>query len=184
MVIDHRKEFSRRYAECHDAFLRYCSALSFGRMDVEDLVQDVLLSAYKHYGRLENKDKLLHYLLRAARNRAISLRKRKQLQPAIIDKQARRLADRGALPDQLADVHILYKALDKLANRQREALILFEITGYSIREIAVLQNRTEAAIKMTLSRGRKKLATLLSDPDAKKSSGLSTYFQTASMLLL
>lgn len=185
MAMDHRKEFTKRYAECHEAFLRYCSALSFGRMDVEDLVQDVLLSAYQNYQQLADKDKLLHYLLRAARNRAISLRKRQRRMPGIIDTQAKRLAARGASPEQLADVHLLYRALDKLPNRQREALILFELTGYSIREIAKLQGRTQAGVKMGLSRGRKQLAKLLTDPQAPVADkSLSSYFQTASILLL
>lgn len=183
--MDHRKAFTTQYAECHEAFLRYCSALSFGRMDVEDLVQDVLLSAYQHYPKLQDKSKLLHYLLRAARNRAISLHKRKKRQPAVIDAQARRLADRGASPEQLADVHLLYRALDKLVVNQREALILFELTGFSVREISALQGRSQAAVKMSLSRGRKRLANLLSDPRPRTSStSLSTYFQTVSSLLL
>ena len=60
------------YAACHDGFLRYCSALAFERMDVEDLVQDVLLSAFKKFEDLEEPEKLQHYLIRAARNRAVS----------------------------------------------------------------------------------------------------------------
>jgi RNA polymerase sigma-70 factor (ECF subfamily) len=45
---------------------------------------------------------------------------------------------------------------------QREALILFEIIGFSIKEIAGFQQKSEEAIRQQLSRGRKKLLSLLS----------------------
>ncbi|MEO0735006.1 MAG: sigma factor, partial [Bacteroidota bacterium] len=70
-----QQRFLTAYRSCHEGFLRYCSALAFERMDVEDLVQDVLLSAYRKFDRLAEPEKLQHYLIRAARNRAISLRR-------------------------------------------------------------------------------------------------------------
>jgi RNA polymerase sigma-70 factor (ECF subfamily) len=60
------------------------------------------------------------------------------------DEEARR-ADRAAL------------ALSALAAEQREAVVLFEIEGYSIEEIAALQQASIAAVKSRLTRGREKL---------------------------
>ncbi|MEM9836534.1 MAG: RNA polymerase sigma factor [Bacteroidota bacterium] len=180
--MDHRKEFSQLYETCHAPFLRYCSALSFGRMDVEDLVQDVLLSAYRNFSKLKNKDKLLHYLLRAARNRAISMRRKQAKAPGTIDAQARNLMAKGANPEMIYDVQLLYKALDRLPAKQREAVILFEITGFSMREIADLQGQSVAAIKMKVSRGRKKLQQLLTD--RASTTNLSHFIQTAQLVLL
>ncbi|MFN7326423.1 MAG: RNA polymerase sigma factor, partial [Chitinophagales bacterium] len=51
----------------------------------------------------------------------------------------------------------LYKALSRLPEQQREAILLFEISGFSIKEIAVLQESSESAIKQRLSRGRQQL---------------------------
>lgn len=182
MVEDHRIAFSRLYEKCHEPFLRYCSALSFGRMDVEDLVQDVLLSAYKNFAKLDDPDKLLHYLIRAARNRAISLRRWKARSPGVIDEQARRLVAGGTSPEMAMDVQLLYRALDKLPTKQREAIILFEISGFSMREIAAIQGSSEAAAKMKVSRGRKALKKLLSDRVSQ--AGLTPFFRTAQIVLL
>jgi DNA-directed RNA polymerase specialized sigma24 family protein len=44
---DKQDQFIAADANCHDGFLRYCLALAFERKDVKDLVQDVLLSAYR-----------------------------------------------------------------------------------------------------------------------------------------
>ena len=57
----------------------------------------------------------------------------------------------------------MYRALDKLPAKQSEAIILFEISGFSMKEIAAMQKRSEGAVKTTISRGRKKLKDLLED---------------------
>jgi RNA polymerase sigma-70 factor (ECF subfamily) len=44
---------------------------------------------------------------------------------------------------------------------QREAIILFEIAGFSIKEIVVIQNASESAVKQRLKRGREKLVEIL-----------------------
>jgi RNA polymerase sigma-70 factor (ECF subfamily) len=64
--------------------------------------------------------------------------------------------------DRQAEKEQLYKALAMLPIEQREALILFEIVGFSVKEIAGFQQKTEEAIRQQLSRGRKKLLSLLS----------------------
>jgi RNA polymerase sigma-70 factor (ECF subfamily) len=55
----------------------------------------------------------------------------------------------------------LYKALALLPDEQRECLVLFEITGFSIKEIMEIQNSSESAIKQRLKRGRAKLLEIL-----------------------
>ena len=73
--------FTKAYQACHEPFLRYCSALTYGKMDTEDLVQDVLLSTYLHFEKIQQKGNLLHYMIRAARNRAISFWRRQKFKP-------------------------------------------------------------------------------------------------------
>ena len=158
-----QKAFMRAYEKCHEPFLRYCSVLAFGKMDVSDLVQDVLLSAYHHFPTIKDKDKLLHYLIRAARNRFISiLRKRKQ-KTEWVAKHEQHLLAKGVAADTLLDIQLLYRAIEQLPEQQASALILFEINGFSMKEIAEIQHTTEAAVKMKVSRGRKRLQLLLSD---------------------
>ena len=57
----------------------------------------------------------------------------------------------------------LYLALEELPPKERSALLLFYIGGYSVREIAGIVDATEDAVKKQLSRGREKLKTLLKD---------------------
>ena len=46
---------------------------------------------------------------------------------------------------------------------KKEALILFEISGFSIKEIAQLQQSKEGAVKVRLSRARKELKVLMTE---------------------
>jgi DNA-directed RNA polymerase specialized sigma24 family protein len=49
------------------------------------------------------------------------------------------------------------KALSALPEKQREAVVLFEIEGFSIEEVAKMQNAKISAVKSRLARGRARL---------------------------
>ena len=63
--------------------------------------------------------------------------------------------------DSDTEIFFLHQILAKLPDEQQESIILFEISGFSIKEIAALHGVTESAVKKRLERGRKKLAHLL-----------------------
>jgi RNA polymerase sigma-70 factor (ECF subfamily) len=161
MPKDSRTDFMEAYAPCHGAFVRYCSVLAYGRMDAEDLMQDVLLSAFRNFAKIRGKEELLHYLVRAARNRSISLWRSRRKVETVREAQAVRLMARGATPEQITDAGILYGALNKLPSAQREALVLFEVSGLSMAEIATLQGTSENAVRTRVSRARTALRARL-----------------------
>ena len=51
----------------------------------------------------------------------------------------------------------LYLALSTLPPKERSAITLFYLNGYSIKEIAVITETSQDAVKQQLSRGRDKL---------------------------
>lgn len=161
MTLDKRTEFMQAYQLCHEPFVRYCSALAYGRMDPQDLMQDVLLSAFQQYDRIRQKDQLLYYLIRAARNRAISIWRIDKRNADVCEKQTARLKERGASADMLVDVGILYGALNNLPPEQRDALVLFEVSGLTMAEIAVIQGSNENAVKTRVSRARSAVRGML-----------------------
>jgi len=153
----------KAYEGCHDPFVRYCSALAYDKMDTEDLVQDVLLSAFRHWDKVEKKGQLLHYLIRAARNRSISIWRKRRRETNLKESHHERLRSQGVPADTMVDVHLLYKALDKLPSKQRDAVVLYEVSGFSMKEIAEIQQSSEGAVKVKVSRGRAKLRELMAD---------------------
>lgn len=153
----------KAYEDCHEPFVRYCSAMASCKMDTEDLVQDVLLSAFKHFEKIEKKGELLHYLIRAAKNRSISVWRKRRNEVEMAEKHTERLCAQGLDPSMGLDIQLLYKALDSLPVSQKEAIILYEISGFSMREIAEIQNSKEGAVKTKVSRGRDKLRAILQE---------------------
>jgi RNA polymerase sigma-70 factor (ECF subfamily) len=60
-----------------------------------------------------------------------------------------------------ADTHFLHLALSQLPVAQKECVILFEISGFKIKEIAEIQFVSEDAVKQRLKRGRERLQEIL-----------------------
>ncbi|MFT4687443.1 MAG: RNA polymerase sigma-70 factor (ECF subfamily) [Neolewinella sp.] len=110
---------------------------------MRDLVQNVMLSTFQHFGGI-GEGKLLHYMIRAARNRSISLRRARRFKVVDLEAQSsERLRSKGASAEALLDTEALYLALNRLPEKQRDAMILFEINGFSVREIAGMQGSFE-----------------------------------------
>ena len=160
-----QQEFLKAYKACHEPFMKYCSALAYGKFDVQDLVQDVLLTTFQNFEKIRNKDQLLHYLIRAARNKNISYWRKEKYKADLEAKHTDRLKSQEVSPEDLLDIQLLYKMLDQLSEKQKEALVLFEISGFSMKEIAEIQDSSVGAIKTKISRGRTKLKELMKNDD-------------------
>jgi RNA polymerase sigma-70 factor (ECF subfamily) len=59
----------------------------------------------------------------------------------------------------------LVVALGALSERQRAAVVLHDAAGYPAREVAKIVGSTEAAVRVHLMRGRRRLRDLLKDDD-------------------
>ena len=75
-------------------------------------------------------------------------------------------------PNLSLDVKLLYTMLNQLPDDQKECILLFEISGFSLKEIAAIQASSEGAIKQRLKRGREKLKELMEDVSLIKSDKL------------
>jgi RNA polymerase sigma-70 factor (ECF subfamily) len=155
-----QEEFLRLYEPVHERFERFCRARVYGTMDFRDLMNETLLVAFGKFEGLRSKDAFLSFLfgvsVRILRNHHQKIREGK-----IMPNHERQMADQGNDPQQLADVHFLHEALAKLPDEQKEAIILFELSGFNIREIAEIQEASETAVKQRLKRGRDKLKEIL-----------------------
>ena len=63
----------------------------------------------------------------------------------------------GTATDASFEHQDLYLALRTLPPKERSAITLFYLNGYSIKEIAAITEASEDAVKQQLSRGRDKL---------------------------
>jgi RNA polymerase sigma-70 factor (ECF subfamily) len=159
-------EFLKLYQPIHSRFVRYCSNHAYGLMETEDLVQETVLSTLQRFHSIREKEKLLGYLIATANNIVRNHIRRKKFSGAFSEKAFHRLESYSVNPEVAMDIHHLHLALNKLPVKDKECILLFEISGFSIEEIAVIQHSTAGAIKTRLSRARDKVRDLLEDRPA------------------
>jgi RNA polymerase sigma-70 factor (ECF subfamily) len=124
-------------------------------------MHDTLIIAYEKFDEVKSKDAFLHYLFGTAVRVLSNQRKKKK--PEYVEKftnEQENISDLSKSIEQQLEIKNLYAQLEKLDDVTRECLILFEISGFSIKEIMIIQNLSESAVKQRLFRGRKQLIEL------------------------
>ncbi|MDR3476221.1 MAG: RNA polymerase sigma factor [Devosia sp.] len=143
----------------------YAIALRFLRnpADAEDVVQDVLLKVWSNPGVWQSgKAKFTTWLYRVITNRCVDLQRRPRTQE--IDEGTEVADDQ---PDAEATLHqnevngMLERAMGRLPDQQRIALILAYTDSMSNPEIAEIMETTVSAVESLLKRGRQQLRALL-----------------------
>ncbi len=145
---------------------------------IEDIIAETVASAFAQYSSLRHKEAFLSYCFTiATRTHRKAVAQSERLQVASVlafaadstDDFWEHLHQENAHSHQTTDYHgeraadtvALYEALDTLPAETREAIIMFEILGFSMKEIAEVQNRSTISVKVSVSRGRKLLAKRL-----------------------
>jgi len=153
--------FIRLYSPVNDRFERFCKARAFGAIDFKDLMHDTLIVAFEKLDQLKNEEAFLHFLFGTATR--IMANKSKKKKPILSDSMSPYESTHSTEQplDLQFEIANLYIQLSKLDEVTRDCLILFEISGFSIKEIMDIQKSGESAVKQRLRRGREQLIELL-----------------------
>lgn len=161
---DKQKRFHKLYKPVHDRFERFCRARVYGDMEYFDLMNESVLVAYEKLETLKNEEAFIYFLFGIC-VKILARNKRKMKPTYTNDSELLHIKDTGSGGEEQTEVRILHETLSLLPETQREALVLFEISGFSIKEIAQMQQMGESAIKQRLVRGRSKLTELLTQKE-------------------
>ena len=141
---------------------RYCRAICHDNEMARDMASETILIAYEHFRSMNGNDKsFASYLFTTATRLNNRWRWRAKKKVAYDHERALEIRDTSAAPDLGAEIELLYAALKQLSHKQREAVILFEISGLSLEEIREIQGGSLSGVKSRIARGREKLAKLL-----------------------
>lgn len=142
--------------------LRAFGASLSGSMHLaDDLVQDTLLKAWSHSGSFAEGTNIRAWLFTILRNTYYSFYRKRGREVQDTDGL---YSNRVAVPadqDGALDLADLRKALAKLPEEQREALIMVGATGLSYEEAANICGVAIGTVKSRMNRGRARLAELL-----------------------
>ncbi len=156
-----QREFLQLLNPVNDDLSRFVLALTRNREDTKDIVSETLLRAYENFGKLNSPQAFKSYLFTIANRIYKRKRFRSRLFGIFDEEVVLNIPDNGVAPDRLSDVDMLYSAIAKLPEAQQTAIILFEISGFSLEEIREIQGGSLSGVKSRLKRGREKLAELL-----------------------
>lgn len=168
-------EFEDRLKALRPRLHRYCARMTGSSVDGEDVLQDTLIKALRARGEGTIVENLEAWLFRIAHNTSLDfLRQRSRSNVVSLTED---LED-ATMPE--ADiVAVGFQTFLRLPELQRCAVILKDVLGHSVEEIAAIAGSTPAAAKSALQRGRVALRQLaqapedtrlplMSDPDRRK----------------
>ncbi len=132
------------------------------RDDAQDAAQEVFLRAFKYLHRLDLEKPVEPWLMRIAVNVCRdTVRKRQRLRDTFA------ATDHPEIIDDSADLHagllrkqerrVLQRALAGLPEKERLAIVLRDVEGYSTAEVASILRSSETTVRTQVSRGRLKL---------------------------
>ena len=164
---------------------RYCARMTGSTVDGEDVLQDTLIKALRARAEGTVVENLEAWLLRIAHNTSLDFlrgRSRNTLVPLTEDVEAAPIAEADI-------VAINFRTFLRLPELQRCAVILKDVLGHSVEEIASIAECSLAAAKSALQRGRAALRglaqapedtrlPLMSDSDRRKITAYVHLFQT------
>lgn len=157
-MIEARNRFMELVEELRPELHRYCARMTGSVFDGEDVVQDTLAKAYYALGQMREPPVLRPWLFRIAHNTAMDFLKRyehKYVEP-VSD-----VPERAEDDDAVVDPDLVEAALTvflELPPVQRAAVILKDVLGHSLGEIATTMGTTVGAVKSALSRARANIA--------------------------
>jgi len=154
---DKQRRLMELLAPLHDAARMTARRLGRSHADGDDLFHEAVLRAIAHVDELREPDKFRSWFyavllnVHRARHRLSFWRRLVPLE----DSRAELVVDDES--DALAGAQRMARALATLAPQEREAVVLFELEGFSLEELAALQKSSLSAVKSRLVRARGRL---------------------------
>lgn len=164
--MDDRDFFSKVFVEVKSMLVGYFLANRVELNDVEELVNEVFILAWKYRNTLRDRNKVKRWVFSIAKN---ALRAYKNLQK----KQKKLLADlynNGDASSFIEKEHceeLLFAQdiISRLPPAYRDVFVLFYVEDKSLKEIAEILGISESNCKVRLFRAREKIKELLGGSD-------------------
>jgi RNA polymerase sigma-70 factor (ECF subfamily) len=140
------------------------------REDVEDISQQVFLKAYFSLNRFDQRSAFSTWLYKITVNECWDLLRKKKVRPLVFESELseeqahayqsteQKTDYAGDVSEQLETRQQLDRWLDCLEERDRAMLVLKEVQGFTVEEIAEIMGINGNTVKVRLFRARQKIA--------------------------
>jgi len=143
-----------------DYLWRTLQRLGAAPADAEDLMQEIFLILYRHWPSLDLDRPLRPWLFGVAFRvvKGQRRRRRRESPTAELEPQDDALSPEGALLER-ESMALLRAALERVPAERRDVLVLHELEGLEVTEIAGRLSLTKFGVYARLYKGRKELAS-------------------------
>jgi RNA polymerase sigma-70 factor, ECF subfamily len=154
--------FDEFYAQEFPRMVTLAVAVSGSRVAAEDIAQDALLQARRHWDRIGGYENPGAWLRRVTIQLASKRLRRARAETAAFLRLGAPPPHPPPGPEEVEDV---LRAVRRLPLRQRAAVTLYYLEDRSVREVAEILDCAEGTAKAHLNKARITLARLLKDED-------------------
>jgi RNA polymerase sigma-70 factor (ECF subfamily) len=162
MTDDRNERFLALLKPVQGDLERWAYRLAGNKDDAQDILQQAVLSGLTHFSQLRDPSTFKWWMFKIVRRAfAMGLRVGKRLpDPVAPEDLANRIgsADEQGLGDKARGVR---EVLKQLSPEQAQALWLFEVEGFSGREISQILGKSEGAVRVLILRAKDRLKDLL-----------------------
>jgi RNA polymerase sigma-70 factor, ECF subfamily len=167
-ALKDRNDFEQTTLPHMDILHSYALHLTRNSEDAKDLVQDVLLKAFRFWDKYEKGTNVKAWLYRIMRNSYINQYRSKTKEPHKIDFDDNRFYSKASQHEGLLEhkdakpYHEIFEdeiahSLDTLTKDFKTIVLLSDLEKFSYQEIAKIMNCPVGTVRSRLHRGRKQL---------------------------
>jgi RNA polymerase sigma factor (sigma-70 family) len=146
--------FGLLYQRHHQALYRYCRSIVHDEEDARDALQDAMIRALAALRGEERDLAVRPWLFRVVHNEAVSLMRRRRSEATLEECPEPCAPGVEHVLEGHEQLATLVRDLRALGERQRAALVMRELSGLSIEEIAAVLSTSPGAAKQTLFEAR------------------------------
>jgi len=148
------------YERHHQALYRYCRSIVRDHDDAQDALQSTMTHAFVALRSSERDLAVRPWLFRIAHNEAVSILRKRRPDDCLVDEHLPSDMSVERTVDQRERLRVLVSDIQALPVRQRAALLMRELSGLSIEEIAAALSVSPGAAKQTVFEARGSLHEL------------------------
>lgn len=154
-------DFEEFYEAEHSDLFAAVWLVTRNRQEAEEIMQDAFLKLWERWGHVAGLDDPTGYLYRTAMN---GFRNRSRRAAVALRKTARLLPPDDALA-RVEERESIVRALAPLTPRQRAAVVLTYVLGYTSEEAADLLGIRPSTVRVLAGRGRAQLRQAMGEAD-------------------
>lgn len=142
--------------------LRFAERLLGNVEDAKDAAQEVFVRLHRHLGRFREESQFGPWLYRVTANVCHDVRRRRK---PVVPADEIELFDPAPGPEQkltaMQNHRLLMSALETLSSRERAAIVLRDMEGWTTAEVARILRSSETTVRSQISTGRVKIRKFL-----------------------